>query len=194
MHAPVPKPFFSTYDGEPFSRCGVCDCDLTDPGTTHIVVKYQHTRTDAPPETIVEFACCLPCLHEHAPTPSEHSLDQIAAFRAERMRTRPFLIMPPEDGIPMQCEMCGIDLGECRTFSMRAEVEANENRELQISLRPSLAWVSGSPVMMCDQCNTQLAERISQQTREGWDRFYAEFIDQPPSVEFDPTTPAPVLV
>ena len=194
MHAPVPKSFYSTYEGAPFCTCDICGSDLTEPGLTHIVLKYQHTRTDAEPETIVEFACCLPCLQAHAPAPSEESLTEISNFRSERMASRPFLIMPPADGMPQQCETCGAELSSCRTFSMRAEVEADANRELRISLRPSLAWVSGSPVLMCEGCNNELSGRISKATREGWDRFYDEFIDTPPSLEFDPVGPRPVLV
>ena len=193
MQTPVPKPFFSTYEGEPFCRCSICDGDLCEPGRTHIVLKYQHTRRDADPETIVEFACCLPCLNQHAPAPSEESQEVISRFRSERMASRPFLIMPPETGILTECETCGADLESCRTFSMRAEVEADADGVLQMSLRPSLAWVSGSPVLMCENCNTELTERISQETREGWDHFYDEFIDPAPVFEVDPA-PRPVLV
>ena len=193
MFVPIPPAFHSDYAGRPFDRCNICEADLTVPGTTHVVLKYQHTRSDRGPETIVEFAACTPCLQSHAPAPSEASLDAIAKFRSERMNGRPLLVMPPDDGVPTHCETCGTDLGACRTFSMRAEIETDEDGMMQMSLRPSLAWISGSPVMMCDQCNGQLAERISASTRDSWDKFYDRFVNTPPAIEFD-DSPRPVLV
>ena len=191
MRPNLPTAFHSSFDG-PFDRCRICDCDLTEPGTVSIVLKYMHTRRDTEPESIVEFAACLPCLQTKVPPPSEQSLEAIVEFRVRRMRERPPVQLPPSDGVPDCCEMCGRPTDDCRTFSMRAEVEADEDSDLRIIMRPSLAWMTGSPAMMCDDCNTQLAESISQQTRDGWDRFYDDYIDDTPQLAAD--GPRPLLV
>lgn len=189
----LPRIFHSVRSEDVFRTCDLCACDLTEPGRRHIVLKAFHTRRGGPPEPITEFALCTRCLENDFPQPSDESLEAIIAFRAEKTDRTAVFRLPPADGIPSGCELCGRTVDDCRTFTARADVVAEDDGSLRLARRPSLPWFPGSPAMVCDDCNGQIAERLSKQTRDDWDRFYDAISDPDPSIELD-DAPQPLFV
>lgn len=78
------------------------------------------------------------------------------------------------------CFLCGKARSDCRTFHINAYCRGE-----QILVRPMQSILPGTPSMVCDDCNLELSELLSEKTRKMWDRFYDEVIDTPPRISLD---------
>jgi hypothetical protein len=85
-HIPLPEIFWSFETGRPIARCGLCNCDLMEPGTGYIIEKAFKDK-----ETLFEHALCIPCHFQCLEEISEESTARICAYFAENpdLATRP---------------------------------------------------------------------------------------------------------
>ena len=77
-----------------------------------------------------------------------------------------------------QCLICGIERSRCHRYSLAGLCRQNE-------IVAQITPVNRTPLMVCEECELGMADLISEQTRDSWDRFVEEHFDGPPGVEVD---------
>ncbi len=158
---PIPRILFSEYEDRPFKICTRCGEGLAD-----FTEGYRISKVFKGPETIFEYALCVPCLQNMAEESSVESRDALFEFQFSRLREvegyhecayceRPEA--PTTEGHPQEFGLAAICMGE-----QMAEV----NR-------------------ICSLCMDEMAELVSEDTRRVWDRFVEENFPGVP-VDFEP--------
>jgi hypothetical protein len=79
-YIPVPEIFWSFETGQPIRRCGLCDCDLMEPGTNYLIEKAFRNG-----ETIFEHALCMDCHTESVAQMSAESMQRIHSYFSEHV-------------------------------------------------------------------------------------------------------------
>jgi hypothetical protein len=201
----VPREFHSEYHSAPFPKCIDCECELLDSGEVYAVIKSIVAG-----ETVFEMAICGACSTRLAESYSEHSR---CAFERQ---IRGWNDVPPSDDAPgnevsaeepldvddndeppklergstdslSHCAGCGRPRTGCHRYAI---VGAFVGRAMVSAPAISLQL----PLMICDRCNSQATEDISQQTRDSWDQFVEDHFDGPPGIDLHMPRLDPVLI
>lgn len=152
-------------------------------------------------EAVIEMAMCLNCQKKQVEAMSEETRENVTAFVNKSHRARMAKNFPdaeeksaqiivvdeiedPDEGQTLlnrctdHCFVCGIERSKCHRYSLDGTCQESK---LIVQVTP----VGQTPLMICDGCEQQMAELISQKTRDSWDRFMEEHFDGPPGVEVD---------
>ena len=191
----VPKLFWSEYSGKPFFNCIGCKVPLLE-SNMHSVKKRIVGG-----EAVIEMAMCVNCQKKQVEQMSEETRENVTAFVKESFQKQLSKNLPeatadgdniiriqeiedPEEGQALldrctnHCVVCGIERSKCHRYSLDGTCQESQ---LIVQVTP----IGQTPLMICDGCEQQMAELISQKTRDSWDRFMEEHFDGPPGVEID---------
>lgn len=188
----VPKLFWSEYSGKPFVHCIACKVPVME-SDAHMIKKRIVAN-----EAVMEMAMCNHCQAKQMEEMSEETRTNIAKFMTERFReqvseeledaTQTTItiseIQDPEEGEALlkkctdQCMVCGIERQKCHRYSIAGMCH---DAQLIVQVTP----VGQSPTMVCEKCELELSDLVSEKTRDSWDRFVEEHFDSPPGVEND---------
>ena len=199
----LPEEFWSEYSEQPFEACIECDTPLHDGLVPYAVQKHYVAG-----EAVFEMAICVQCaaqLQEEFSTESRESLIDVIRSAPERRRRQeeadadPPLEATSADDLEEHleelhrtgsirreqamscCAICAKPRSECHRYSLGTAC-------LGLSLLTAAPDADnlGSPFLICEDCERQLNECISQQTRDAWDQFVEENFDGPPEMAVDP--------
>lgn len=152
-------------------------------------------------EAVIEMAMCLNCQKKQVEDMSEETRKNVTAFinksfQRQWKKDHPNEaqdddqivvireIEDPEEGQALlnkctdHCIVCGIERSKCHRYSLDGTCQESK---LIVQVSP----IAQTPLMICDGCEQQMAELISQKTRDSWDKFIEENFDGPPGVEID---------
>ncbi|MEZ6067989.1 MAG: hypothetical protein R3B90_20265 [Planctomycetaceae bacterium] len=203
-----PREFYSEYHEAPFPRCVDCDRDL--PGSDEV---YSVIKSYVAGETVFEMAICADCsmrLAESYSAKSRQAFEarirdwkerQAAARAATDNENAPNREPVDADWSPAdtlrleagavenlkRCAGCGRSREECHRYAIIGAFWGDR-------LVSAPAAHVHLPLLVCDHCNSQASENISQQTRDTWDRFVESHFDGPPGIELDMPKVDPVML
>ena len=198
----VPRLFWSEYSGEPFLKCIACKVPLME-SNMHVVKKKIVAE-----EAVLEMALCNRCQQQQVEEMSEETRQNLTAFMSEQFQklTAKHLEDKAGDGPQVievaevtdeqegqdllkrctdNCIVCGVHRDDCHRYSLAGVCQAEQ---LVVQVTP----LGQTPMMVCEKCEEQMNELISQETRDSWDRFVEEHLDGPPGVELDSPTTFPI--
>lgn len=197
---PIPQIFWSAYSGQPFFECIQCAVPLIESNTFVIQKRFVGG------EAIFEMAMCERCREKMVAEYSEETRRNISAYireqfeklnadRADDDSNTPVLevrqIEDPEEGEALLeeciefCVVCGTRRADCHRYSLTGLCRDDE-------IVAQSTPIGRTPLMVCEKCESGMADLVSQQTRDSWDRFVQEHFDGPPGVEMDSPTTYPV--
>ncbi len=172
--------FNSLETGKPFTHCCTCDCLLSD-ASIHVINKSYVAH-----ECIFELAMCMECREDMNSKLSEESRVAMFDFMHDRTDMKKRELELGSDAEPAaylkSCITCGIDSTTLTNYSTGAMFS---HQELQ---------KGPFPILMCSTCEEQLAETISDETRNTWDKFIGEHFPGPPSEIKLPSGNKPLLL
>ncbi|MBM84306.1 MAG: hypothetical protein CMJ78_27435 [Planctomycetaceae bacterium] len=182
----IPDLLHSEYSGAPFERCVDCGVNLllphapTAPDQPPPLGYYQIAKHFVDDESVFEFALCRVCSEELQSEFSEKTRMALFEFIRERQSFMHFSFDPK---VWLSCcRFCQKSRGECRRFSISG-----------VCVQASLILGPG-PVMVCEECELECNELISEQTRKRWDRFVDDNFDFPPGVDSQSPSNHPILI
>ena len=165
---PIPEILHSFYEDRPFKSCTRCGESLAD-----FKDGFRLSKNFKQGEVIIEYALCFPCLETMMDEASDESKEALAKFHEERMRD--------VSGFD-ECSLCDRTMAEAR----------DDEYGLMAICHGSDMFDSA---MVCIDCIEDMAEIISEETRQSWDRFKEEnFPGVPADFEPVPSRPAPVMI
>ncbi len=191
--APVPKLFWSEYSGAPFFNCIDCEVPLIESNVYVIQKRYVAG------EAVFEMAMCERCRDKLTQQYSEETRGNITAYMTKQFQKSAAAglddvagtqiievreIEETEDGEALlnrcieHCLICGTERSKCHRYSLAGLCRDNE-------IVAQVTPVSQTPLMVCEKCELGMADLVSQQTRDSWDRFVEDNFDCPPGVEVD---------
>lgn len=194
--APIPRQFFSEYTELPFARCVDCDCSLLTGETVYSVIKHVVGQ-----EVVFEMAICMACAARMREQYSEETSENIQSYIENKLQERLYKSLEEmeldteseqqeftvEDGVAA-CAFCEKPRSDCHRYEMVGLFQENE-----IILESGNGINFSSPMMLCQDCNSEVAKLISKKTRDLWDRFIEEHFDGPPGIEIDGPQLEPIL-
>lgn len=192
----IPREFFSEYTELPFSKCIDCDCDLFDDETVYTIIKHVVGT-----ETVFEMAICMTCAAKMRQQYSEETAQNIQKHIDQKLRDKlsrlidqdEFNDVEEEHAFSVQdglshCVFCDKARSACHRYEM-----VGLFMEDDIILQSGHSLSFSSPMMLCEDCNSEVGKLISQKTRDLWDRFVEEHFDGPPGIEIDGPKFEPIL-
>ena len=164
--------FHSHETGEPFVNCISCGLNLDDPELPFLVAKSF--RGD---ECIFEYAICEQCRANMAEEFSQESRQRLAGFFHQRVdldhRARLAVLGPGPAPWIAHCAACRKSRDEMDSFSIGGLLLGSE-----ILFDPY-------PLCLCGQCEEEIQEILSKETRDIWDDFVDTHFDGPPAHVLD---------
>ena len=197
---PVPTLFWSEYSGKPFLKCISCQVPLME--SDLYVVQKRIVRDEA----VLEMAMCNRCREQQSAEMSEETRrntteDMARYFQKQAEDQIPdsdgpqiievAQIEDPEQGEAMMkhctdhCLICRTARSECYRYSL---IGVCRDENLVVQVTP----ISQAPFMVCEKCELGMADLVSQETRDSWDRFIEDHFDGPPGVEVDSPSSYPL--
>ncbi len=190
----IPKNFYSAFSEAPFLKCVDCECDLHGHDQFYTVSKHYVAN-----EAVFEMAICMSCAAKLREQYSEKSLENIMAYVNQHVIAHPDVKRDHEESdldidfdwtaALLHCVFCGKSQLDCHRYEIMGGF-----LEKHLILQPSRAGAVGSPMMMCEDCNAELSQQLSQETRESWDRFVESHFDGPPGIEEDSPRRDPIFI
>ena len=188
----IPRLFWSEYSSRPFVHCIDCDVPLVE--SSAYVVQKRYVGKEA----VFEMAMCDGCRERMTKEYSAETKENITRFMNEQFQNRAAEslddnetgiiemreIEDPEDGAALlqdcvdRCVICSTERDKCHRYSVAGLCRASE---IVVQVSP----ISRTPLMVCEKCELGMAELISKQTRDSWERFIDEHFDGPPGIEVD---------
>ncbi len=165
---PIPEVLHSFYEDRPFKSCTRCGESLAD-----FEEGYRLSKNFKKGEVIIEYALCFPCLEGMMDEASDESKEALAKFHSERIRN--------VSGFD-ECSLCDRTMSEARgdEYGLMAMCHGTDMFD---------------SAMVCIECMEDMAEIISDETRQSWDRFKEEnFPGVPADFEPMPSRPGPVMI
>lgn len=143
----IPKILHSAYSSTPFETCVDCGSSLLHPPR-----RYQIAKAFNGSECIFEAAVCFQCGDGLKSEMSEESLQNLSTYLRELTSQRE----PSPHGASWQhCSFCHKEL-------------AGSHQLMAVMFGPIQLT---PPVTMCHDCAAPVEERLSEKTREGWQKF-----------------------
>lgn len=137
-------------------------------------------------ECVFEFAMCLDCREALNAALSEKSRVAMFDFMHDNMdmekREEELGTDSPDDDYIAHCATCGKSKTDSASYSLGAMFQSHH-------------MIKGPfPMLICDDCEIKIADTISEETRDTWDKFITENFPGPPSEVKLPSGSKPVLV
>lgn len=179
----ITKMFFSEETDQPFRSCIDCGCELL-LGHSPYTVQKVFVRDEA----VFEYAMCRECaerLRTELSTETQLAYQEFLFSTADLSNRIDFIREPDEhefDEWVESCLVCHKPRTECYRYSLCGMLIGS-----QIAL-------GEFPAIVCDDCEKQLSELTSKETRDRWDRFVEENFDGPPGIETDSPYTQPILI
>lgn len=172
--------FNSLETGKPFTHCCACDCKLSEAGM-HVINKSYVAG-----ECVFELAMCMDCREDMNSQLSEESRVAMFDFMHDRsdMEKRELELGSDSETAAYlkSCITCGVESNNLTNYSTGA-------------MFCGVELVKGPfPMLICGSCEEQLAETISDETRDVWDKFIGEHFPGPPSELKLPNGNKPLLM
>jgi hypothetical protein len=179
-------PIFCNYDtGLPFTKCSLCENELT-PASKYLVEKvFKQNRKLNISEIVYEYAVCWDCASELGTDISKDSREAISAvfqeyqdpmrLRLEHLHSSELYII---DSWTERCTFTGKETRMCEEFAVSGIIEEG-----------SLLY-EHSPVVVSDDFMLLVQSVLSKETKETFDGLRDKILDGSPSVEdliFSPT-------
>lgn len=158
---PIDPLFHSAYSKRAFEECLICNRPLAS-GT--VQPAYFIMKTFVHDETIVELAVCAPCRTRMAKDISAASTKALSAFFAERLQL---------SGTIASCAICHQLRGSVRSSTLYAYCLGRD------------MLVGSYPFMLCDHCEEEAQDLMSEETR-GWQNDFIEQYFSGPGSSVDP--------
>lgn len=174
--------FHSLETDSPFQHCCDCGCDLA-----ATPVSYMIQKSYSGEECIFEFAICEACRDQISTEFSEKSREAMFDFfhdnvSIDKQMEEMEQALTPSERIA-SCLTCRTPRSQCPSYSYAG-----------IFMR-HIPVGGPFPIMICGQCENQLSDSLSKETRESWDRFLTENFPHPPSNAHDhPKMGRPILI
>ncbi len=176
----IPESFHSFESDGPFRHCCDCGCELVITGQMYMVQKNYEGD-----ECVMEYALCNRCKENLDQQISDQSKEALYDFLFDNAE----LVEPPEDytmedalGQIEECLTCGKARSQCRSYSYSG-------------LFIGSTLIPGPmPMMLCGSCQEQVADGLSDHTKDVRDKFYEENFPGPPSEVDLPTRGKPILL
>ncbi len=164
-----PDPWILSHEtGEPFTHCIHCRLPLHELDSPWLINKDFHKG-----ECVMEYAICQRCRDEVSQQLSTESKQAVREFLEQEIPWQErisSLIMNPDPGTRYEsCIACEIPRDQCKGFATSTQFD--ERGDLMLG---------ALPLMMCDNCTAKITERLSQASRDAWDRFLSDHFDCPP--------------
>lgn len=182
-YIPVPEIFQSVETGRMFSACIQCNKALLNEGTQYVIQKIKKGE-----ETITEYALCLECYQALEKSYSKQSMENIWNFILDSVsfdeRNQKLWSKNPEnvEAWLRACLTCGKLRDICSVYGIFAYCDGED------------MFFHNLPYMFCDECMITLNELMSEKTKEQWDRWKEENLDDPPLIAKDIPDESFVLV
>jgi len=183
--APVPQLFWSEYSGRPFEVCIDCDRALQD--CEFYVVQKRFVAK----EGVFEMAMCHECRECLSQECSQQTMLAVNGFLAEHLSERNAKTeqLTESDDLILycidHCIVCSKHRAKCHRYSVGGLCRGFE-------IVGQISPPGQTPLMICDDCERGMADLVSRQTRDTWDRFVDEHFDGPPGLELDIPSAAPI--
>jgi protein-arginine kinase activator protein McsA len=179
----IPKIFYSAETDLPFQTCIDCGGELLLNDVPYTIQKVIVRN-----ESVFEYAMCrdcAECLRQQLSVETQMAYQEFL-FSSADLSNRIDLIRQPlefefEDWIEA-CLVCHKPRSECYRYSVCGML-----------LGPKLL-LAEFPAIVCEDCEKQLSELTSKETRDRWDQFVEENFDGPPGVEIDSPSTQPILI
>ena len=154
--------------GGPFSWCVRCKLPLVEIAQPWLVNK-EYSRG----ECVMEYAICKPCRNATTAKLSEESKEAVRHFLEHEIdceaRVREFMMQSDPARRFDACVACGKERGECEVYGISALFD------------PGGELVTGAlPLLICGGCIRRMKSVMSEESRELWRKFVAEYFDSPP--------------
>lgn len=172
--------FHSYETDEAFTECCDCGCNLHDAGM------YIINQSFAGEECVFEFAMCLDCREKLNNQLSENSRVAMFDFMHDNADMESRLEKLGHDSDTEQyienCVTCGKARTDSKSYTIGAMFTGNH-------------LIKGPfPLLICDDCESKMADTISDETRKFWDNYITENFPGPPSEIDLPTKTKPILI
>jgi len=176
----VPTTFDSFETDEPFSHCCDCGCDLEQ--ASMFIVNKSYVGD----ECVFELALCMDCRQKMQSQLSEQSRVAMFDFMHDRvdMDARKTTL-----GIDSETDAY---LAHCITCNQTRESVTGYTLGAMFCIRNLIK--GPFPMLMCNKCEEELSETISDETRKMWDEFIGEHFPGPPAEIKLPTGTKPVFI
>ena len=175
----IPNEFHSLETDDEFKTCCDCGCELIDSAQMYMIQK-----SFSKDECVMEFALCHACKEKLDAQISDESKEAIYDFLFDHTEmANPSVNCSHEDSMKQikECLTCGKARQACQSYTYSG-----------LFLGKHL--VTGPmPMMICDDCQGKMAEKMSEHTKDVKDKFYEENFPGPPS-EVDLPTSKPVFL
>ncbi|MGJ8697255.1 MAG: hypothetical protein ACSHYF_13135 [Verrucomicrobiaceae bacterium] len=176
----LPRLFNSVEFDGPFVKCLTCSAKFDEISAPYIV-----SKTFKGPECVFEYAICQDCHLDMVQSFSEESRISLENFYTERadIDKRSEELANNDNHLDWLkcCLTCGTEVHHLREYSIAA-----------MGFGTDMVF-DPFPRMICGGCEAQLQERISESTRDQWDRFVRDNFEGPPSEALTPDGRIPVL-
>ena len=149
--------------------------------TNRYIINQSYVGT----ECVFEMAMCLECR------------EKMQKNLSEKSRVAMFDFM--HDHVNMDARMAALDSSSSTDAYIAECIACNQSREsargytLGAMFVDNILAKGAFPMLMCSDCEEALAETISDETRQIWDRFIGDHFPGPPSEIKFPTT-KPILL
>jgi len=159
----IPHPFHSFETDAPFTHCCDCNCELIQSAQMYMIQKNYDGD-----ECVMEYALCSNC--------KDFLFDNAAKLDGPEQCTEEESMQQIET-----CLTCGVAKDDCKSHTYSGLFVGTE-------LIPG-----PMPMMICGTCQEQIAEGLSDHTRDVRNKFYEENFPSPPSQLDLPKTSKPLV-
>ncbi len=169
-YIPLPTDLYSDETSEPFCRCVECDKELLHPHEVYVIQKaYQGDKT------IVEIAWCAECHDRARESYSKETLTRINDFmldHGELGARQKRLKSEHRCDFPKWIESC---------LTCRKIPGSNESKLVIATAQDHDLLFHFAPYMLCEDCQDQIIELFSTQSRDSWENWKEQHLPGPPA-------------
>lgn len=178
----IPPLFYSEETRQSFETCIDCGVALLEPNAEDDRVYYQVHKVFVRNEAVFEFAICSDCQECLRQEFSEETAAAIMEFCREHLSAVDLIRRGSFEECIESCFVCKRPRNECHRYSLSGMMAGRA------------MLLSQGPHVLCEDCESNIGELISQETRDSWDRFVNDHFDAPPGVEVDDWDRTPMLI
>lgn len=169
----IPKKFYSDSEGKPFTKCRVCDVDLSDGKVPYSIEKAFKKTEEGEDLTLFELAICVHCAEKQGKKMSKDS----RAFIQKTMMTPKFFERRNkmwgekwQDKWQDKCIFSNTDISAHSEYHVVGHFVGNQVIEHQ------------SPFVIGQEMLEYIHENLSLETKEELDQFGRQFLGPDPRI------------
>lgn len=173
MKFKIPKIFHSDSEKKAFTRCKVCQINLTDGKTVYTIEKAFKKTEEVEDLTLFEIAICLPCAEKQAEkmSPTSKSFLQTTMMNENFMKNRQKLW---DNGWEYEWDKTCIFSGD--------QLEENEEYHVVGHFQGNTVIPYQSPFVIGYKMIEYLQENLSPETKEEMENFGGQFLGPDPKI------------